>query len=150
MKIRKMREEDVSTCIELGRLMHDESFYRDNDYDERKLWAMWDQSVQNPHQFCMRVAEKDEEVFGLFVGYRYEHFFGYDICSSDLLLYIKPEYRGGTAAPRLIKAYEKWARESDVTEIQIGVSTGVREERTARLFERLGFGDRAIYYRKRI
>lgn len=150
MKIRQMREEDVPLCIEMGQMMHDESFYRENDYDERKLWALWNQHVQNPHQFCFLVAEKDEEVIGMFVAYRYEHFFGYDICSSDLLLFVKPEHRGGTAAPRLIKAYDKWARECGVTEMQIGVSTGVREERTARLFEKLGFGDRAIYYRKRI
>jgi GNAT superfamily N-acetyltransferase len=147
--IREMTKADMPTCIKLGRQMHDESFYRENDYDEEKLWALWDLHVADPLQFCMKVAEKDGDVIGLFVGYRYEHFFGYDICSSDLLLYVTPEHRGSSTAVRLIKAYEQWARDSSVTEIQIGVSTGVREERTARLFEKLGFGDRAIYYRKR-
>lgn len=150
MIIREMERKDVPECISLGKDMHEESVYRGTDFATDKLWEMWDQHVRIPNMYCMMVAEKDHELIGAFVGFRYEHFFGHDICSSDLILYVKPEHRGGTAAPRLIKAYEKWARENGVTEIQIGVSTGVQEERTARLFEKLGFGERAIYFRKRV
>lgn len=150
MKIREMEAEDVHACIKLGELMHHESVYRHNDWDEKKLWALWNQHVQDPGVFCLLVAENEGEIIGAFVGFKFPHFFGNDICSSDLILFVKEEHRGGTAAPRLIKAYEKWARENGVKEIQIGVSTGVHPERTAKLFEKLGFGDRAIYYRKRV
>lgn len=149
MIIREMTTEDVKHCIDLGREMHSESVYRNLDFNEDKLWAIWEQHVQHPNMYCMRVADQDGEIIGAFVGLRFEHFFGHDLCSSDLILYVTPEHRGGTAAPRLVKEYERWATSMGVKEIQIGVSTGVTVDRTAALFQKLGFGDEARYYRKR-
>lgn len=150
MIIREMTDDDVRQCIALGREMHRESVYRYLDFSEDKLWAIWEQHKAHPTMYCMRVAEKEGEIIGAFVGLRFEHFFGHDVCSSDLILYVTPEHRGGTAAPRLVKEYEKWAIANGVKEIQIGVSTGVTVDRTAVLFQKLGFGEEARYYRKRI
>lgn len=150
MQIRDMKAEDVYEGILLGRKMHHESVYRHNDWDEKKLWALWNQHVQQPNTFCFKMAEHDGEMIGIFVGVLFPHFFGNDIVCQDLILFVKEEHRGGTAALRLIKAYEQWGRENGVKEIQIGVSTGVHPERTAKLFEKMGFGDKAIYFRKRI
>lgn len=150
MKIREMHEADLPRVTTLAWDMHQESFYRENDFQTKKVRAIWDQHIALPGAYCLMVAEDEDDIIGVFAGFTFEHFFGNDRVSSDLILYVTPEHRGGSAAPRLIKAYEKWARSSGVREIQIGVSTGVREERTARFFEKLGFGDRAIYYRKRV
>ncbi len=150
MKIREMLETDLPQVTELAWAMHQESCYRDNDFKVAKVRSIWDQKVALPGGYCLLVAEQDTEVIGVFAGVAFKHFFGDDWVCSDLILYVTPEHRGGSSAPRLIKAYEEWARRIGVKEIQIGVSTGVQEERTAQFFQKLGYGNKAIYFRKRI
>lgn len=145
-----MLETDLPRVSSLAWDMHQESFYRDNDFQVSRIRAIWDQNVTLPGMYCLMVAEDAGEVIGVFAGVTFNHFFGNDRVSSDLILYVTPEHRGGSAAPRLVKAYEQWARRIGVKEIQIGVSTGVHEERTAQFFQKLGFGHKAIYFRKRI
>lgn len=150
MKIREMTQGDVQYALGLGVDMHQESWFRDFDFDVNKALSIWDRKVAQPDRWCLFVAEENDKIIGVFAGFANEHFFGNDLVSGDLILYVDPEHRGGTAAPRLIQAYEKWARSIGVKEIHIGVSTGVNVERTARLFEKLGFGNRAYLFRKRV
>jgi len=150
MKIREMTHEDVQYAASLGAAMHKESWFRDFDFDETKARSIWDFKVARPDRWCLFVAEDDNKIIGVFAGVAHEHFFGNHLVSSDLILYVDPEHRGGSAAPRLIKAYEEWAKKIGAKDITIGVSTGVQEERTAKLFEKLGFGHRAYVFRKKV
>jgi len=150
MKIREMLQGDVHPALSLAADMHQESWFRDFDFDVTKALSIWDRKVAQPDRWCLFVAEDNDKVIGVFAGFAAEHFFGNDLVSSDLILYVDPEHRGGTAAPRLIKAYQEWAKKIGAKEITIGVSTGVNSERTARLFENMGFGHRAYIFRKRV
>lgn len=148
--IRDLRMEDVERCLELGRAMHQESSFRDNDWDESKLWALVHQYDADKQHWCMLVSEVGDEIVGMFVGFAANHYFGNDLISSDLLLYVTPEKRGGTHGVKLIRAYEKWARSVGVREIQLGVSTGITTERTGQLYQALGFTDKSFIFKKRI
>jgi GNAT superfamily N-acetyltransferase len=149
--VRWMTIEDLPIAIAMGEAMHKESYYKHFDYDPMKLQKLWELSEAHQGFYGKFVAENsDGKIVGMFVGMCAEHYFGHDKIATDLLLYVTPEARGGSAAPRLVKAYEKWARESGAKEIHVGVSTGVNEDRTARLYEKLGFHDKAILLRKRI
>lgn len=150
MLIREMSQGDVEYSVRLAKDMHHESWFSHYDFDINKARQLWDRKVAQPDNYCLFVAEEDGAVIGVFAGIAFEHFFGNDKVASDLILYVDPDRRGGTAAPRLIKAYEQWARDVGCKDIQIGVSTGVQVERTARLFEKLGFGHRAYIFRKRV
>ena len=57
--------------------------------------------------------------------------------ASDLAFFVHPDYRGGTAALRLVDGYRAWAH-SIGAEPSIGLNTGVQPERTARLLAALG------------
>lgn len=150
MKIREMSQGDVHKALSLAADMHQESWFRDFDFDVAKALSIWDRKVAQPDRWCLFVAEDDNKIIGVFAGAAHEHFFGTDLVSTDLILYVDPAHRGGSAAPRLIKAYEEWATKIGCKDITIGVSTGVNTERTARLFEKLGFGHRAIIFRKKV
>lgn len=150
MKIREMTEGDLHVVTDLGLDMHKESWFSEFDFDITKAQTIWHRKVAQPDRWCLFVAEENDKIIGVFAGFANEHFFGNDLVSGDLILYVDPQHRGGTAAPRLIQAYEKWARSVGVKEIHIGVATGVNVERTARLFEKLGFGDRAYVFRKKV
>lgn len=150
MKIREMSLGDVHHSLSLAADMHQESWFREFDFDVKKALSIWDRKVAQPDRWCLFVAEDDDKIIGVFAGCAFEHFFGNDLVATDLILYVDPSHRGGSAAPRLIKTYEQWARQIGAKDIQIGVSTGVNAERTARLFEKLGFGHRAYIFRKRV
>ena len=150
MIIRWMTLDDLPIAIAMGSSMHKESWFSHFDYEDSKLQELWDITETYPHMYCKFVAEHDDKIVGMFVGMCAEHYFGHDKIASDLLLYVTPEARGGTAAVRLIKAYDKWAREAGAKEIHVGVSTGVNEERTVKLYEKLGFDSKATLLRKRV
>jgi len=88
----------------------------------------------------MFLAEnEDNEIIGMFLGVIVPHFFGNDLMANDLCMFVKKAHRGSTAAPRMIKAFEKWAFANGAKVLRFGVSTGVEAERTLKLYQKLGY-----------
>ena len=138
LKIRQGDVDDIMQLVELGKEMHEEApSFNQMDYDPKKLVQL---GIVLSEQGGMFLAEKDnDEVIGMFLGVIVPHFFGSDLMANDLCLFVKKKYRGGTAAPRLVKAFEKWAFASGAKVLRYGVSTGVEAERTLKLYEKLGY-----------
>lgn len=57
----------------------------------------------------------------------------------EQLLYIRPEHRGGMLAVRLIRAWEALARARGAAVCNVGASSGMAEDRTRELYQRLGY-----------
>jgi GNAT superfamily N-acetyltransferase len=85
------------------------------------------------------LAEEREQIVGMILGGISEHFFGRGTVASELVVYVAPESRGGTAAMRMLKAFEDWAFSKGADEIVLGVSTEVHAKRTAEFYQRLGY-----------
>ena len=141
---------DIDKCIELGHAMHQESYFKHFNYNEDKLNNLLNHMISTPEQYCALVIEKDNAIIGFFLGISNEQWFGTDKMSCDLACYIIPSERGSIAGVKLIKAYEEWANTINVKEIIVGVSTGINTDRTSGLFKRLGYGDEAFSFRKRV
>lgn len=139
MQIRQMNDDDLDDLIAMGWDMHQESWYRNLNFDPPKLRLLYESIKAYPARFCAFVAEEGDNKVGMFVGAIAEFYFGTDKLASDLLLFVAKEHRGSTAAPRLIKAYLAWAKENDARSINLGISTSINVDRTARLYEKLGF-----------
>jgi GNAT superfamily N-acetyltransferase len=45
-------------------------------------------------------------------------------------LFVAPEHRGGSAGPRLARAFIEWSKEHGAAVINMGITTGVHAERT--------------------
>ena len=138
LKIRQGDVDDIVALVELGREMHEEApAFNKMDYDPKKLLQL---GVVLSEQGGMFLAEKDDnEIIGMFLGVVMPHYFGSDLMANDLCFFVKKEHRGSTAAPRLIKAFEKWAWANGATALRFGISTGVEAKRTLKLYEKLGF-----------
>jgi GNAT superfamily N-acetyltransferase len=131
---------DVPEMIELGRLMHDEApEYAASDYSPAKLLGFAVTAAANPMDYCMFIDRKDSALVGMMIGAATEHFFGTTRYAADLLLYVRPDFRGGMTAPRLIKAFEAWAKGVGAKHISVGASTGVNPNLTQGLYSRLGY-----------
>ena len=149
MNIRPIERNDIDRCIQIGRDMHEESRYSSLEYKPTKILQLIEATFSMPESYCLFVAEQEGEIIGLLVGFCVEYWFGTDKQTSDLAIYVAPEKRGTTTAPRLIRAYEKWASNLGVNEITVSTSTGVETERTIGLFQRLGYQPTAYAYSKR-
>jgi GNAT superfamily N-acetyltransferase len=125
----------------MGRMMHAESpRFQRFSFSEEKTMQLVDMLLKNPSGGVF-VAESDGYVIGMMAGFITQHFFSYETTASDFVLFVVPSYRGGSAALRLIKAFEEWAFESGAREITLGISTQGDTSRIAQLYQKLGYHD---------
>ena len=143
-----MTAQDIPALLVLGAAMHKESRYAKLDFDPEKLRGLGETILGDPDSWLALVAERDSEIIGFCIGYVAPHFFGNDLTSGDLAIYVVPEHRGGTIGARLVKLYTGWCEAKGVKEPLLGVSAGITPGRTGRLYERLGYTDQYIIYKK--
>lgn len=121
----------------MGRLMHGESpRFRPLPFSQEKAQQLIEALIARGGAF---VADIGGTLVGMFGGVVVEHFFSTTKMACDVVLYVTPEYRGTRIAPRLVHAFERWAIEAGADELVLGVSTGIEADRTASLYERLGY-----------
>lgn len=138
--------DDIPALLALSRAMHAESpRFRGLPFDEVKVLTLLDALVRSGG---VHIAENEGRLVGMVCGFVTEHFFGPVKIASDFALYVTPAHRGASVASRLVKAFETWARSMGADEITLGVSTEVHAERTAQLYERLGYARSGIVLRK--
>lgn len=139
-EIRRAAEADVPAMVGMAKLMRRESpRYRGTVFDEAKLTRLLLGLVRGQIPGGALVAELGGALVGMVGGFVYQHFFGGGLTASDFGLYVAPAHRGGSIAPRLIGAFEDLVREAGAEDLVMGVSTEVEPERTAGLYERLGY-----------
>lgn len=137
MKIRTATRNDLPALIDIGQDMHAESRYRAYTYDPDRLEQTL--KIVLDDELSLVAEAEDGRIVGAFIAFVTPQFFGSDLMSSDLALYIVPEFRQGRLALRLLTEYICRARERGVTDIRVGNSTDVESERVGRLYESLGF-----------
>lgn len=91
------------------------------------------------NQGRLLVAQDHIDVLGMLGLVADRAVFSDAIMAADVVFYVAPEHRGTGAGRALLRRGEEWAREHGAVSFQIGLSTGVDTERTARFLERLGY-----------
>lgn len=137
--IRHATATDIDRIVELGAAMHAESRFARLPYSAEKCRALVASMVANPEEMCTLVAEQQGQIIGAFLGFIEEHFFTEAKVASDFILYVKPEFRGSLAGPRMLDYFTAWAKVRGVEMIEVGISTGVCVEKSTRLYQRLGY-----------
>lgn len=148
MDIASISHVDHLQLLELGKDMHAESVYKDLDYDYTKLMEIGNHLDRKEDGWFGVRIKLGHEIVAFFIGYETPYFFSQDRIAQELLLYVKPQYRGSSYAIRLIKAFEKWAKSIGVKKMLMSTSTKVKEEQTMRLFEKLGYTHAGHLYEK--
>lgn len=124
--IRKATGKDIPELLEMASAMHAESpRYRSKTYHAPLMEQFFNVLLEG-EDYCVFVSENDGQITAFFKGSVSTFFFSMtDKYASDLGFYVKPEFRGGGAAVKLIAAYEEWARKKGVLDedIMIGVSS---------------------------
>jgi len=139
MPIRPIEEDDIAAVVVLGYQMHQESVYRDFDYNPIKSGNMVHRFISNPDKFFAYVGFANGDYTGVLLGSIGEHYFGTDLIASDTLWYVSPQSRGSRVALQLLHTFERWAKDRNAAEVCIGVSSGLSAEKTGSMLQKLGY-----------
>jgi GNAT superfamily N-acetyltransferase len=138
---------DIDTLISIGRVMHNESAYKALRFNDDKVGELLAGLIAEPNGVVF-IAERAGVILGGFAGGISDFWFSNDSHAFDYGLFILPEHRGGSAAIRLLSAFESWAKDMGAKWCDIGITTGVHVEQTARMYEKLGYDKSGLLYRK--
>ncbi|WP_158785146.1 GNAT family N-acetyltransferase [Pantoea sp. BAV 3049] len=143
--IRNATRDDIPALIELGTLMFMESRYASSPFVPEKCAQLARELIDAPAG-CVLVAEEGGKVVGWLGGGIGEQWFSHALQAFEYGVFIAPAHRGSSAAYRLVKTFTDWARDNGASVINMGITTGVHEERTGDLYARLGFTRTGLLY----
>ncbi|WP_294609752.1 GNAT family N-acetyltransferase [uncultured Gilliamella sp.] len=75
---------------------------------------------------------------------------GLELIASEVAFFVRPEFQGSITAFRLIKGYESWAKQKGANHIELGVSSGLNQERTLYMYSALGYRPSSVTYIKEV
>lgn len=148
MTIRAMTAEDIDEVIRLGVEMHKESRYSRFNFDPYKCKILGFEIVDNPDMYFGYIIEHAGKIQGFMLAFMTEFYFGNERIAQDLALFVQKTRRGCMDAVNLIKKYQEWAIKNGADEIQLGITTGVNEKRTTKLYQKLGFNQIGTVFKK--
>lgn len=85
------------------------------------------------------VIDNDVACKGFMFGVAGPSWYSDKIEAAEQLLYVVPAERGTGLAIKLIKAFELQCKHRGCKSLAVGASVGINDERTERLYERLGY-----------
>lgn len=145
MIVRRFKDmADVAHMIELGAEMHAESMYASRPYLPAKLAAYGKQFLMEPKAGVGILAEEDGKCHGIMAGWALRNFYNDDICARDMILYVRKSKRGGTTGMRMVREFERWAKEVGAKEITIGISAAIDNDKATRFYQALGYSPRGV------
>lgn len=136
--IRPATLDDVERLVEFGEMLHAESEYARHTYSRDKVASMMCGLIGGEYGVVF-VAESGGEIIGAIAGGIDAFWFGDTLHAFDFSFYVLPDKRGGSAAFRLLLAFEHWAKAKGAVEIDIGITTGISEDKTQRFYEKMGY-----------
>lgn len=138
--IRAATIDDVSRLLELGQMLHAESpRWRRLSFDVAKVEAQLLDLITSPDGFAWVACDAGGRVIGGLLAQVGEHWSSRDLVAQELSFFVEPSARGALCAARLIAVADAWAEGKGAKWLQVGTSTAIDPERTAQLYERLGF-----------
>ena len=140
LEVRDIKPEEIPQMVYAGKMLHGLSAFRHMDYDVENVVRIALHALSDPTKFFLKViAYKGQPVGVLFCNIR-QSFFGKDLVASDFVFFVVPAMQGrcSMAVKSIVEDYRKWAIQNGAKKINLGCSTQIDADRTAKLFEHLG------------
>lgn len=130
----------MTQALEVARQIHAHSIYADIPLNNLKLIGQLTVASTGvaPDRY-FRLAVRDGEVLGGFLGYLVKLFFADQLTAKDLGWWVKEGSRGSAAAVLLLHDFEKWAKLKGARKVMIGQSGVEGIEHTGKLFWHCGY-----------
>ncbi len=136
--MREATVSDIPKLINLGEQMHLESTYAKHPFDPEKCRVLAETLIQSSSGFIW-LEEKEGEIIAWMAGGISEQWFSHQLVAFEYGLFVAQSQRGGTTAMRLLRKFKQWAVKNGAHLINLGITTGVHEDKTGGMYERMGF-----------
>jgi GNAT superfamily N-acetyltransferase len=145
-----LSNEDYKELIGIAKQFHQESFYKDEPFDEVKFGGLLTKCKTYPNNISIFYYKKDNKIIGGILGYITTRYFSNEKIAGDYGMFLLPEYRNGTIFVRLLKAYEQWAKDQKASKIMLGHSTKINMEKAPNFYKKLGYDLQGYLFSKEI
>lgn len=139
---------DIPRILELGRMLHAISSFRDIPFDSEKVAATMRALMDGAG--VVFVAERQGVVVGGLAGGITEYFFSREKLGFDYSFFIEPSHRHGITALKLIRALEIWCKARGAITLQLGISTGLNVDGLSKFYELAGFSNVGPMFKKEL
>ena len=151
MLARLIKEADFESVVGLAKQMHAEApTYRDFAFDPAKVQALCQICFDMDDWICVVVEDDDGEIIGFTAAGAIATLFGHELVVEDLAFYVHPSRRGTTAAVRMLRMIETWAKTLGAKAIRMGITTGTNPTQTAKFLSRFGYAETGWLYTKSV
>jgi len=145
--------DDMPILLELGREMVAEApEFRGLTFDEGRLTNFLSWVIEKENGAAWLADEalpgRTPVSIGVLVVFEAMRTFALEPFVGDFGLFVRPPWRGHRAAIVLVHRMEEWAEGRGLTDIQMGISTGVHLDSTSLFYERLGYHECSRTFRK--
>lgn len=109
-------------------------------YSEARVERMLAASLMSPQVLgAAAIDMRSKTINGILTASLGSVFWSDEPLVSDILLYVRPEFRGRGVVKPLLDYYERWAKRAGVKKLFFEQTSGVDAARTEKLFESLGW-----------
>ena len=143
---REITNKDFPALCDLGQMMHKEGSYSHLKFSKARLLETFKRYMNDPDRIGI-VAMQGDKPCGMIGGYVSKYYFSDELVAGDIAWFVVPEYRGSRVGLHLLDAFEDWAKSKGVSELRIGISTGVNMEAFDRLMKKRGYSMVGANYR---
>lgn len=92
-----------------------------------------------PNRLMLGLVEFDGSLQGVLLGCKTLLNTSFLPVATELLWYVKPEYRRGKYALQMVREFEKWAKAEGCHMISMGNMANEYMDRTGKFYERIGY-----------
>lgn len=146
--IRLANSGDIEASLEIALEFIDSGYYSFLPSDINIMRAHAMRALEEPNWLYL-VEDLNGVQSGFFSAHIEGSLFGKGEIAYQDLMYIRPEYRKGTAAVRFMRRFEDWARQNNCMSLYFAPSVNV-DSRLDRLAKRLGYEYLGPQYGKKL
>jgi GNAT superfamily N-acetyltransferase len=150
IEVRPLMAGEEWAVLDLARAMHGESpAYAPYPFEAKEL-SKWIALCRDADDWLCIIAWEDDRPIGFMAVGAVAMLFSASQTVDDLALYVVPDRRGTTAALRLLRMMEPWAKAMGAKAIRMGVTTGINQAQTVKFLERLGYVQTGVLLTKQL
>lgn len=122
--------------------------YKDIEPDPEYVERMLDAMQAHPHSIILADYSTSGDVRGVILGVISPVWYTASFRAVQEMLYVHTEFRGGSVAMRLLRAFEQEATQLGADSFVIGMSSGENTVGFEKLAKRLGYSSFSNTYKK--
>lgn len=138
--VREVEPADLAGACHLGRMMQAEApAYRDFPFEDARFSAWFALCLESPDWLGLVAVDESAGIVGFLAMGAMPMIFCSAVTVDDLAFFVHPQWRGTTAAVRLIRAMEAWAKAKGAAQIRMGLTTGTNPDAAQKFLERFSY-----------